>query len=483
LRDNVFVPDPTYDQLAELVVAQATEVARLQARILEQDARLVEQDARIAELQRQLGANSRNSSKPPSSDGLAKPNPKSLRGKSGRKPGGQPGRSGRTLKQVADPDEVIRHEPAWCRGCGDTLVGAEQAGVARRQVFDLPPITIGVTEHQLVSRRCGCGTVTCADTPQGVPAPVQYGPRILAVIVYLYMGQYLSKARTATAMSELFNTPVSEGTVGGATAAAGADLGGFMGQVAEEIAAADVAHFDETGLRAEAKLFWLHSASTELFTHLSAHANRGRKGMDAAGIVPHFTGVAVHDAWAPYDCYDQLSHQLCTSHVLRELIAVTDFHAAAHGQTDTESWCWAQQVIDALLTLQRRAAAGPLDPTLLAEQRVLIDHAARIGSQNSPPGKVGAKHRALARRIHRRLDDYLRFTTNPAVPADNNAAEREIRMAKIRQKISGGMRTLTGAQHFASLRSYIATTHKHGIDTLTALTQLASGQPWLPQGT
>jgi len=241
-----------------------------------------------------------------------------------------------------------------------------------------------------------------------------------------------------------------------------------------EIAAADVAHFDETGLRAEAKLYWLHSASTELFTHLSAYANRGREGMDAAGIVPHFTGVAVHDAWAPYDCYDQLSHQLCTSHVLRELIAVTD----------TESWCWAQQVIDALLTLQRRAAAGPLDPTLLAEQRVLIDHAARIGSQNSPPGKVGAKRRALARRIHRRLNDYyLRFTTNPAVPADNNAAEREIRMAKIRQKISGGMRTLTGAQHFASLRSYIATTHKHGIDTLTALTQLPNGQPWLPQGT
>jgi len=164
-------------------------------------------------------------------------------------------------------------------------------------------------------------------------------------------------------------------------------------------------------------------------------------------------------------------------------IAVTDFHTAAHGQADTESWCWAQQVIDALLTLQRRVAAGPLDPTLLAEQRVLIDHAARIGIHSSPPGKVDAKHRALARRIHRRLDDYLRFTTNPAVPADNNAAEREIRMAKIRQKISGGMRTLTGAQHFASLRSYIATTHKHGIDTLAALTQLAKGQPWLPQGT
>jgi len=143
--------------------------------------------------------------------------------------------------------------------------------------------------------------------------------------------------------------------------------------------------------------------------------------------------------------------------------------------------CWAQQVIDALLILQRRTDTGLLDPTLLADQRQFIDHAARIGITTSPPGPLGTKHRALARRIHRRLDDYLRFTTSPAVPVDHNAAEREIRMAKIRQKISGGMRTPTGAQHFASLRSYIATTGKHGIGTLAALTQLASGQPWLPK--
>ncbi len=285
---------------------------------------------------------------------------------------GSPVVVGRTLKQVADPDEVIRHEPLWCRGCGNTLAGAAQVGVARRQVVDLPPITIRVTEHQLVSRRCGCGTVTGAESPDGVRAPVQYGPRILVVIVYLYMGQYLSKSRTATAMSELFNTPVSEGTVGAATAAAGAGLDGFMDRVAEKVAAADVAHFDETGFRVKGKLFWLHSASTAAFTHLSAHANRGRKGMDAVGIVPHFAGVAVHDAWAPYDCYDQLSHQLCTSHVLRELIAVTDSHTGTHGPVNTESWCWAQQVIDAL------------HPRILAEPTVTTEELCEVLCESRP---------------------------------------------------------------------------------------------------
>ena len=195
------MPKPSYEELADLVV--------------ELRAHIVVQDAWIAELERQLAANSRNSSKPPSSDGLGKAAPKSLRKKTGRKPGGQPGRRGRTLEQVSDPDEVIRHEPTCCGGCGADARAGTEVGARRRQMFDLPPIKIRVTEHQLVSRRCACGHITTADAPAGVGAPVQFGPRILAVIVYLYMGQYLSRSRTAKAMSELFSTPVSEGTVSG----------------------------------------------------------------------------------------------------------------------------------------------------------------------------------------------------------------------------------------------------------------------------
>jgi len=170
---------------------------------------------------------------------------------------------------------------------------------------------------------------------------------------------------------------------------------------------------------------------------------------------------------------------LCNAHLLRELIAVTDHHAAT---ADPASWCWAQQVIDALLAINTLTDTGPvpIDPTVLARNRTLIAHAALIAASASEPGKVAQKHRALARRIHRRLDDYLRFASNPIVPFDNNAAEREIRMAKLRQKISGGMRTLTGAQHFAALRSYIATTHKHGLGALDALTMLTTGNTWLP---
>ena len=464
---------PTYDRLAELVVQQAEEIARLKAHIMGQD-------ARIAELERQLASTSRNSSKPPSSDGLAKPAPKSLRGKSGRKPRGQIGHKGETLRQVADPDVVLRHEPACCAGCGGSLAGATEPGVARRQVFDLPPVDIRVTEHQLVSRRCGCGAVTRAEAPDGVGAPVQYGPRMLAVIVYLYMGQYLSKQRTAQALSELFGTAISHGMVSSATARAAGDLDGFTSAVTERLAAAKVAHFDETGFRAAGELHWLPSASTSLWTLITCHRRRGREAMNAAGVLPDFTGIAVHDAWAPYDTYPQLTHALCNAHVLRELIAVTDHHRA--NAADPDSWCWAGQVIDNLLALKKLTDTSPVpvDPGRLAHHRTLIMHAARIGTTDSPPGTVGNKHRALARRIGNRIEDYLRFATDPLTPFDNNAAEREIRMAKLRQKVSGGMRTLTGAEHFAALRSYIATTAKHGIDGLDALTRLATGEPWLP---
>ena len=200
----------------------------------------------------------------------------------------------------------------------------------------------------------------------------------------------------------------------------------------------------------------------------------------SAGIIPHFTGVGVHDAWAPYDTYPQITHALCNAHVLRELIAVTDHHAQS---PKAKSWCWAAQVIDNLLAIKKMTDDGTLDPVRLTRHRELLVHAARIGTATPIPGPVGAKHRALARRINNRIEDYLRFATDPRTPWDNNTAEREIRMAKLRQKVSGGMRTLTGAQHFTALRSYLATTAKHGIDGLEALIQLTTRNPWLPEST
>src|SRR4051794_16323725 len=312
-----------------------------------QDTRLAEQDARIAELERQLAASSRNSSQPPSSDGLDKPAPKSLRGRSGRRPGGQPGRSGRTLRQVAVPVEVVVHEPGACRGCGGMLAADDPPiGVIRRQVFDIPTITVRVVEHRLVSRRCdGCGTLTCAAGPSGVTAPVQYGPHAAAIAVYLCLGQHLPVERTAGLLAELFGTPMAAGTVAAWTARAAAGLEPFTAAARTALTRAELVHLDETGLRVAGRLHWLHVASSSRFTGLFCHRKRGKEAIDAAGVLPGFTGIAVHDAFAPYARYPAATHALCNAHLLRELIAVVDHHRA-HPQTAADTpagWCWAGQ--------------------------------------------------------------------------------------------------------------------------------------------
>jgi transposase len=457
------------------------QLAVVVAALAQRDVVIAELRAENAELRRQLGLNSRNSSKPPSTDGLAKPAPKSLRRRSGRKPGGQPGHPGSRLEQVSAPDEVLRHEPRACGGCGSGLDGAAQVGVRRRQVFDIPPIAVRVTEHQLVERRCGCGTVTAGQTPEGVGAPVQYGPRIAAIMVYLYVGQFLSKARTATAMAELFGTPVSAGTVAVMTARAADGLDGFLGLVRDRIAGAQVAHFDETGLRVEGKLRWVHSASTGKYSLITVHDRRGREAMNAAGVLPEFTGIAVHDAWAPYDTYPQLTHALCSAHALRELAAVTEL--AAENDTTVGQWCWATQVAQALRELNilvHHTEAPHADA--VAEQVRRYHDGVVIGAHatRARDSKQERKHHALARRLRDRQDDYLRFITDDHVPFDNNAGEREIRMIKLRQKVSGCLRTFTGAEQFCAIRSYLATAAKHGINFFDALVTLAEGRAWMP---
>src|SRR3954451_7889418 len=282
------------------MAAQERTIAQLQARIAEQDMRIAEQDARIAELKRQLAASSRNSSRPPSSDGLGKPAPTSLRGRSGRKPGGQPGREGRTLRQVSVPDEVVVHEPGACRGCGGTLIADDPpARVIRRQVFDIPTITVRVVEHRLISRRCACGALTCAAGPAGGTARVQYGPSAAAIAVYLSLGQHLPVERTAFLLAELFGTPMSVGTVAAWTTRAAAGLAPFTAAARQALAEAELVHADETGLRVAGRLHWLHVAASARFTGLFCHRKRGKEAIDAAGLLPHCTGTLVHDAFPP----------------------------------------------------------------------------------------------------------------------------------------------------------------------------------------
>jgi transposase len=467
---------PSYEVLAALVVS-------LRQELTDARAELAQARERIAELEARLRQNPRNSSKPPSSEGLAKPAPapRSLRKKSGRRPGGQDGHKGTTLAQVARPDREVRHEPGCCGRCGAGLAGRPVTAVERRQVLDLPPVRAEVTEHQLIERECGCGHRTRGTAPAGAEAPVQYGPRTAAVIVYLHAGQFLSKDRTARALAELFGIPCSSGTVAALTARAAGRLDGFTGHVREQIAASDVAGFDETGFRVEGKLAWVHCARTGRYTLLMVHPNRGRKAMEAMGILPSFTGLAVHDAWAPYDTYTAPAHQLCCAHALRELQAVAD-------AAPQREWCWAAQAAEALTAMQdlvREAVSrdrDAADPEALAAQVRLFRSAvlAGAGQTAARSGAVMKKHNALARRLRDRQDDYLRFTTDFRAPPDNNGAERDIRMAKLKQKVSGCLRTMTGARQFCAIRSYLSTAAKHGLGLFDALVMLTEGEPWMP---
>ena len=370
------------------------------------------------------------------------------------------------------PGRALGAGPGWRRPV---------TGVERRQVFDLPPVTVRVTEHQLIERRCGCGRRTRGAAPAGVEAPVQYGPRVAAVIIYLYTGQFLSKKRTAQALAELFGLPLSAGTVAAVPARAAGRLDGFLERVRGNITASDVAGFDETGFRWRAGCTWC-TAPGPPSTPCSwctpgAAGRRWRRWV----VLPSFAGVAVHDAWAPYDTYPSPEHQLCCAHALRELQAVTD--SAPAGQ-----WCWAAQAADALTRMQALAseaiAAGhdAADPAALAAQVHSYRSAVLLGASQTAArsSKLMKKHHALACRLRDRRDDYLRFTADWRIPADNNGSERDIRMAKLKQKVSGCLRTLTGARQFCAIRSYLSTAAKHGLQFFDALVTLTEGQPWMP---
>jgi transposase len=470
---------------------------RLRALLAERDARIEEQAAenavlrealaelqsQVADLAAQVKANSRNSSKPPSSDGLAKPSPKSLRGKSGRRPGRPKGQPGATMELSENPDKKVRHRPAKCSCCGKSLKNAPVTAVERRQVIDIPPVKAVTTEHQMLTVKCACGCETKAPAPDGVAAPVQYGPRIMGTGVYLWHGQFLSRDRACQALSDMFGCTPSPGALAAAARKTAGFLAPALAAITRHLIAAEVVHFDETGFRTAGKLAWVHSASAGKYALFTVHAKRGKDGMKAAGVLPHFRGIAVHDAWAPYDTFDGVAgHALCGAHVLRELVAVTE------AGTDLDK-TWAQQAIDALIALNEAAEAAR------AARQDAIDGETRdkhedwyrkaadtgIALNAARQGKLQQKRHALATRMKERQADYLRFARDLRVPFTNNPAEQAIRMSKLRIKISGCMRSMAGAEEFCALRSYLATAARHGIGALEALTAAFQGRPWIPQ--
>lgn len=474
--------------------------ARLRELLAERDAEIAvlrEQNAEIAVLREalaalqsqveglaaQVKANSRNSSKPPSSDGLAKPAPKSLRGKSGRKPGRPKGQPGATMQLSDHPDKIVKHRPGKCGGCGRSLRRGEVTAVERRQVTDIPPVKAKTTEHQVLTVKCGCGCETKAQAPDGVTAPVQYGPRLMGTGIYLWHGQFLSRDRACRALSEMFGCAPSPSALAAAARKTAGLLAPALTAITRHLVSCEVAHFDETGFRTAGKLAWVHSASQGKFVLVTVHAKRGKDGMTAAGVLPFFAGIAVHDAWAPYDTFENVAgHALCGAHVLRELVAVTETG------TDLDK-TWAQQAIDALLALDKAAGAAraagrdAVAPQVLAEHEDWYRKAAETGIALNAgrKSKLQQKRHALATRMKDREDDYLRYARDLRVPFTNNAAEQTIRMSKLRIKISGCMRSMAGAEEFCAIRSYLATAARHGITGLDAITRALQGNPWIPE--
>lgn len=473
--DNLSPPqkDALLLELFELVQGQAARIAEL--------------EAQVQALEAQLAKHSGNSGKPPSSDGLQKlPRPQSLRGKTGKKPGGQQGHQGYTLQQTATPDRIEPHLPSHCQQCGRSLVEAEEGGGRRRQIYDLPPLALEMTEHRAVDLRCRqCQQLNSGAFPAPVSQPVQYGHRLKALAVYLKVYQLLPSDRQRELCEDVFGHCLSIASRVKAEQACSQGLVEAVESIGQQVRQAEVAHFDETGLRVDGRLYWLHTASTAQLRYYRVHAKRGREALAAIGVLPADTGIAVHDGLASYFGYEGCAHALCNAHHLRE----RRFIHEQYGQAWATDLRLLLRVTDRLV----QAASGhgkPLTERLRERIEQWYDLILSVGEDElpadpePPPSQKGKRKKHPARNLHHRLSrsktEVRRFMRDERVPFDNNQAERDIRMLKTQQKVSGPFRRVEGAETFARIRSYISTARKQGLPVLDAVRSVFEGCPWLP---
>ncbi|UIE37562.1 IS66 family transposase [Leptodesmis sichuanensis] len=449
--------------------------------------RLNSLEAEVKELQGRLSKDSRNSSKPPSSDGFGK-RTNSLRRKSEKSSGGQAGHQGQTLEWRREPDVVERHRVEVCRGCGSSLATVAAEEVLARQVFDLPPIELKVSEHQVEVKSCPhCGQVNQGSFPPEAATVVQYGPRIKGMMVYLMEGQLLPSNRVCETLRDLVGVMVSEGTLYTSREQCFEDLTSIESAIQRAIQDSDVVHFDETGLRVNQCLWWLHVAATDGLTYYFVHPKRGQAAMNEMGILPEFRGHAVHDGWKSYQGYE-CEHVLCNAHHLRELqfilehygqawafqmslLLVTIYHwvetLKAEGKSALPSADWVAFEARYQAILKEGFAANPLPAPVKTRARK------RGRPKRSPP-------RNLLERLQQHQGSVLSFMQDFRLPFDNNQAERDLRMMKLKQKISGSFRSEDGARQFCRIRGYLATLRKQGLNVLDALFNLFAGNPQSP---
>lgn len=478
------VPQPdSVEQLVAVVAQLQAEMQRLRADSEQLRSENAELRVENAELRRRLGMNSSNSSKPPSSDGLARPRPQPGVKGGGRRRGKQPGAPGSTLRLAADPDRVVQHRPDRCAGpdCGADLGDGREYGRQRRQVVELPARRPVVVEHQLIAVQCAeCGQVSEPEVPAGVSGRMQYGTGVKAAAVYARAAQFLPFARVAALLGDLLGVRVSAGFVHQVVSEAARRLGSFVSHTAALLHVQQVLHADETPARVAGGLKYVHVACTPELT-LFHVGGRSKADIDAGQVLPGFTGTLVRDGYAAYRHLADADHAWCGAHLIRDLRGVHE--------SDPAGQQWAEVMATTLLmakkTTEQAIAAGrdALSADEISHLRACYAGALAYGRQQNPPDRDGKLSRAgtLVERFATHRDMILRFTVDLAVPFTNNQAERDLRPVKLQQKISATWRTLQGLTDFATLRSYLSTAAKHGMDAFDVLKQLFTTGPWLPE--
>ena len=468
----------------ELINRQQEQITLLERELSMQQEQMSQFAEQVKALQERLAKDSHNSHLPPSSDRFSR-QPKSLRKKSGKKPGGQEGHPGKTLLFSPSPDEVLVHPVERGAQCQADLRQVPASVVERRQVVDVPPTRLLVREHHSEQKQCPqCQQITIAALPPEARAPVQYGPRIAATAVYLVQQQLLPLARACEVMEDLLCVSLSEGTLCDVITRCANNLADVEQQIKEALIQSEVIHQDETGLYVAGHRHWMPVTCTPTLTHYGVHASRGRKALEAIGILPRFAGTSVHDGWRSYFLY-ACAHALCLVHLLRELTFLAEEQRLA----------WAADLKALLLDMkeatdqareQGRVTLHPLEREDWQVQFVaLVAHAdATTPTAQAPPGTKGHAKQSPARNLLDRLIDdqqaVLAFLHRLVVPFDNNQAERDVRMVKVQQKVSGSFRSEAGATAFCRIRGYLSTLRKQGVDLLASLEATLRGHPILP---
>ena len=446
-------------------------------------------EERVKSLEERLNKNSRNSSKPPSTDDYAskKPKPKSRRLKSGKKVGGQKGHPGTTLRMVDNPDEIRIIEVDQCSNCHTSLEDEEVKDYEKRQTFDIPPVQLYSTEYRGEIKLCPkCGCLNTAKFPDDVTQPTQYGSRLRSLAVYLHDYQLIPYDRGCELLSDVFGCDISPATLIKAENECFEGLEEFENALKEALKQSPVIGSDETGMRINGIRNWLHVACTANMTYYFTHPKRGSKAMDDMDILPNYDGTIVHDFWMSYFKY-LCDHGLCNVHLLRELISISENYEQV----------WSEEMAALLLIIkgcvdETRETSDSLTAKQIIDFEKMYDYITKKGLEENPPPldfdtkpkKRGRKKQTKPKNLLDRFVNYkgdiLRFMYDFEVPFDNNLAERDIRMMKVQQKISGTFRSIQGAHYFCRIRGYISTMKKNKLSVIDAIEAVFNGKPFVP---